>query len=73
LNAVFVFADRDDLEEEDLGEEDDLVFFLFCFFGILGRSVGGTSLNMSKLGWCLMDSSKSVTRHRKYKVNGEPP
>lgn len=42
-NLVFDLAARDDLddEEDDLGEEVDLVFFLFCFFGILGRSVGG--------------------------------
>lgn len=48
-NLAFDFAARDDLDEEveDLGEEVDLCFLRFCFFGILGRSVGGMSVNMS--------------------------
>lgn len=41
---AFGFADRD---EEDLGEEVDLDFFLLCFLGTLRRSLGRKSLNMS--------------------------
>lgn len=48
-NLAFTFAARDDLveEEEDFGEEVDFCFLCFCFFGILGMSVGGISVNMS--------------------------
>lgn len=61
------FNAREDLdteEEEDLGEEVDLVFFRLCFLGIFGTSVGGQSLNISDTGCCPMDCSKSVTTTR---------
>lgn len=64
---AFDFAARDDLdEEEDLGEEVDLIFFRLCFFGILGRSVGGMSLNVSDTG-CWSIDSKSVMKKMKEK------
>ena len=63
-NLDFDFAARDDLEEDedDFGEEVDLIFFLFCLFGMLGRSMGGMSLNMSGIACRSMDS-KSVTKN----------
>lgn len=46
-NYALNIANRDLVdEEEDLVEEADLCFLCFCFFGILGMSVGGI-LNMS--------------------------
>lgn len=68
LSSTYLAFDfRDDLdEEEDLGEEVDLFFFRLCFFGMLGRSVGGMSLNVSDTG-CWSIDSKSVTKKRKEK------
>ena len=64
MYVVLDFKALEDLDtEEDLGEEDDLVFFRFCFLGIFGISVGGgQSLNISDTGCCPMDCSKSVTK-----------
>lgn len=44
---AFDFAVREDLddEDEDLGEEVVVFFFLFGFLGTFGRSEGGMSLN----------------------------
>ena len=63
MNLALDFAARDDLDEEDWGEDVDLVFLCFGFFGILGRSVGGMSLNISEACCWSMDS-KSGKRER---------
>jgi hypothetical protein len=42
----FVFLEDLDVEDEDLGEEELVFFFLiFVFLGTFGRSEGGMSLN----------------------------
>lgn len=48
-NYALNIANREDLidEAEDLVEDVDLFFLCFCFFGIVGMSVGGISVNMS--------------------------
>lgn len=68
-NLAFDFGARDDLVEgeEDLGEEVDLFFLRFGFFGILGRSVGGMSANLSDDGFRPSVSPKSVTIGHKRK------
>lgn len=65
LYVAFVFAAREDLEDEDedLGELFDDFFFRFCFFGIFGRSVGRMSLNNSDAGCCPICCSKSWEDH----------
>jgi len=64
INLAFDFAALDDLEDElDLGEEVDLDFFLFCFFGMLGSSVEGMSPNISDPDCCRRDSPKSRDDH----------
>lgn len=68
-NFAFVFAARDDLdeEEEDFGEEVDFCFLRFWFFGILGMSVGGISVNMSDAVCRPSLSPKSVSMDKKRK------
>lgn len=72
-NFAFVFAARDDLdeEEEDLGEEVAFCFLRFCFFGILGMSVGGISVNMSDAVCRPSLSPKSVSIDRKKRLNAK--
>lgn len=67
LYVAFVFAAREDLEDEDedLGELFDDFFFRFCFFGIFGRSVGRMSLNNSDAGCCPICCSKSARTKQK--------
>lgn len=65
LYAAFDFVNLNPLDEEDaeLGEEVDLLFFRFGFFGMLGRSLGGMSVNISDTVWRPMDCSKSVENY----------
>ena len=55
-NLNLDFAARGDLDDENLGEEVDLVFWRFGFFGILGSSVRGMSFNISDASCRSMDS-----------------
>lgn len=40
-------------------DEDDLLFFRFCFLGMFGRSGGSWSLKISDVGCCPISCSKS--------------
>lgn len=64
LCEAFDFVNRKPLDEEDdeLGEEVDLLFFRFGFLGIVGSSLGGRSGNISDTGWRPKDCSKSVKK-----------